>query len=232
MAMALVGTFTAAEGTGNLTTGSRTTTAGNMITGHAAGFEDGGSGKAIAITDNKSNAFTEPNELEFTDAGDAVNIAMAYNLPTGTRGASHTLTATFSGGTGVGDGHTFVAHEWSGIADVPTVVSATNTGTGTAVSASATAAAASGYIAMMAYAGSSTTFAVNGSTQASETDENSDFQAQGVAYRTGLSGANSVAWTLAASRVWGALVSTFTEIAAGGAVIPATHMYYQNLRNA
>ncbi len=215
MAGALVGTFTAAEGTGNLTTGSRTTTAGNLITGHAASFEAAGGGTAIAITDNKSNAFTEPNELAF--GSDEINLATAYNA-NGTRGATHTLTATYTGGTGVGDGHTMVAHEWSGIDASPTVVSGTNTGTSTAPSVSATAITASFYIGMVCYGGTSTTIAVNGSTQASETDENSDFQAQAVAYRATLTGSNSVAWTLAASREWGAIVSAFTEAAAGGAI--------------
>ena len=214
MAGALVGTFTAAEGTGNLTTGSRTTTAGNLITGHAAHYEFSGTGASIAITDNKSNAYTEPNELEFMAGGDSVNLATAYNA-NGTRGATHTLTATYTAGSGSSPGNTMVGHEWSGVEAAPTVVSATNTGTSTAPSVSATAGAASLYIGMMCYGGTSTTIAPNGSTQASETDENSDFQAQAVAYRVTLTGANSVAWTLGASQAWGALVSAFTE--SGGA---------------
>jgi len=218
MAGALVGTFTAAEGAGNLTTGSRTTTAGNLITGHAASYEFSGTGGTIVISDNKSNSYTEPNQLEINVGGDGVNVAMAYNA-NGTRGTTHTVSTTFGGGS---NAHTLAAHEWSGIEATPTVVSATNTGTSTAVSASATAGAASLYIGTMVYGGVSTTIAVNGSTQASETDENSDFQAQAVAYRVTLTGANSVAWTLAASRQWAALVSAFTEAGGGGVTTTKT----------
>src|SRR5688572_11228637 len=188
MALSLVGTFTAAEGTGGLTTGSRSTTAGNLITAHGASYRFGGVPGAITLSDNKSNTFTHVTQQNIVTGSDNSGVRTAYNA-NGTRGASHTVSGTYTSTAN----QTLVAHEWSGIEATPTVVNANANGSGTAVSVSATSAAASGFIGTMIYVGSSTTFAVNGSTLGVEVDENSDQQAMGTAYRTGLTGANSVA---------------------------------------
>jgi hypothetical protein len=207
MAMSLVGTFTAAEGTGGLTSGSRTTTAGNLITAHGASYRFSGVPGAITLSDNKSNTYQHQTQQNVASGTDNSGVRTAYNVPTGTRGASHTVSGAYTSTAN----QTLVAHEWSGIESAPTVVSANANGSSTAPSGSANAGAASGFIGTMIYAGASTTFAPNGATQGAEVDENSDQQAQGTAYRTGLTGSNSVAWTLAASRVWGVTVSAFTE---------------------
>lgn len=229
MAMSLVGTFTAAEGTGGLTTGSRTTTSGNLITAHGASYRFGGVPGAITLSDNKSNNFgsggsgtgAHATQQNIASGSDNCGVRSAYNA-NGTRGASHTVSGSYASTAN----QTLVAHEWSGIEATPTVVSANATGTSTAASGSATAGAASGYIGTMIYLGSSTTFAPNGATQAAEVDENSDQQAMGTAYRTGLTGSNSVAWTIAASRLWGVTVSAFTEAASGGALNGASSITF------
>lgn len=221
MAMSLVGTFTAAEGTGGLTTGSRTTTSGNLITAHGASYRFSGVPGAITLSDNKSNTFTHQTQQNIASGSDNCGVRSAYNA-NGTRGASHTVSGSYASTAN----QTLVAHEWSGIEATPTVVSANATGTSTAASGSVTAGAASGYIGTMIYLGSSTTFAPNGATQAAEVDENSDQQAMGTAYRTGLTGSNSVAWTIAASRLWGVTVSAFTEAASGGALNGASSITF------
>lgn len=215
MAMALVGTFTAAEGSGGtLTTGSRTTTAGNMVTGHATAYANSTAPDPISISDNKGNTYTQITQINQNNGSDNTGLRTGYNA-NGTRGTSHTVSSS----NGANLSATLVAHEWSGIEAAPTVVSNAANGTGTAVSVSVTAGAASGFIGTMAYLGFGTTFTeTGGASLGAEVDENSDFQAMGTAYKTGLTGAQSIAWTLAASRVWIATVSAFTESAGGGTV--------------
>lgn len=218
MAAALVGTFTAAEGAGALTTGSRTTTAGNFLTGHAGLYNFGGAPSTNTISDNKSNTFTAITQFGQTSGSDNTSIRVAHNAG-GTRGTSHTISCTDSGSA-----NTLTGHEWSGIATSPTVTSATGTGTSTSASASITPGAVSLVLGTMAYMGTATTFAeTGGASLGVEVDENSDFQAFGTAYKTAqASGAStSIAWTLAASRLWLAVVIAVQEAAGTSTTIDA-----------
>lgn len=215
MTASLLGTFTAAEGAGNLTTGSRTSTSGTLITAHAVAW-DTPSRPTITLSDNKSNSYTQ-TDLAYGASAD--QMAMAYNAA-GTRGASHTVSATFSAGV---NGCSLVACEWDGVASSPTVV--TNTGTNTAASTigvSVTAGASSLFVGMMGYSGSATTITpTGGATEAVEVDENATFQPQNVSYKVGLSGSQSIDWNLGAGRNNGAIVMSFTE-SSGGTIITRT----------
>lgn len=204
MAGSLLGTFTGADGAGNLTTGSRTSTSGSLITAHAAAW-DTPSRPTIAFSDSKSNTYTTTG-LDYGATSD--RMALGYNA-NGTRGATHTVTATFSAGV---NGACMVALEWAGIDAAPTVVTNTATGSAsTASSVSVTAGAASTFIAMSGYSGNATTIAVSNGTEAAEQDEDATNQPENVAYKVGLSGAQTIAWTFGAARNSGAIIAAFTE---------------------
>jgi hypothetical protein len=204
MAGSILGTFAAVSGSSDVTSGARTSVAGSLITIHCAAW--GGSAPVITLSDNKSNVITTTSLQDGTD-----RIAQGYNA-NGTRGASHTVSAGFNNTSGC----SLVGLEWDGIEAAPTVVTNTATGSDAAPTVSATAGAASTFIATMSYGGSTTTIAPNGSTEAAEVDEASNNQNVAVAYKTALTGAQSVAWTLGASRGWGAVIQTFTESGGGG----------------
>lgn len=212
MAGALVQAPTPTDSAGvsslNRTFASDTTT-GNLITAGAATWRGSSPGNINSCTDNKSNTYT-PFTAEVTVA--TLTKLRGYYVANATGGASHQVTMGWSTSSNASLG----CAEWSGVEASPTVVANTATGNGTAVSVSATAGAASLYVGVCTYASSSTTIAVNGSTQAWEADENSDNQAQNCAYRLSLTGANSVAWTLGATRDWGAYAAAFTESGGGG----------------
>ena len=209
MAASLLGIFTGSDGQGAETTGSRTTTAGTLITiGGAAWL--GGDAPVVANTDSKSNTYTEPQELTFdTD----VVIALSYNMA-GTRGTSHTCTCTPT--PSIGAASSVTAQEWDGVANPPTVASATNTGTAsTAISVSVAVGAASLAVGLQAYNTTGITVAPNGATQASEQDEDNTNQEQNVSYKVTQTGTPSIDWTASGNCDWGAIIVTFTE--AGGA---------------
>lgn len=211
MAGALVGTFTAAEGSGALTTGSRTTTTGNLITIHGAAYAFGGAPGTMTLSDNKSNVYTHQTQQNQVSGSNNTGIRTAFNQG-GTRGASHTASMTDAGE------NTLTAHEWSGIAASPTTVHANSTGTSTTPSGAVTITVTSLVIGTLAYMDASTTFAVSGSTQLGvEVDENSDFQSMGTGYLPAqAAGSPAATWTLAASREWLVNVSAFEEDAGGG----------------
>ena len=97
----LLGTFTGGEaGALAATTSSRTTTAGSLITVGGAHFRDTTAPTAIAVTDSKSNTYTDV-EQGITP----IRLAIGYNMA-GTRGTVHTVTSTASGGTGSFPGST------------------------------------------------------------------------------------------------------------------------------
>lgn len=202
----LLGTFAAAEAaSSSVTSGSRTTTSGTLVTA-AGGTWYGDASKTVTLSDNKSNTYTEPtSEVQF---GSFACVGIAYNMA-GTRGTSHTVTNTTNGNAiSVG------GQEWDGIEASPTVVSGKTTGSGTAVSHSVTVGAASLVILAFGYAGSSKTFAPNGSSSAQEIDENNDTQAVGVYYKVAQTGTPSVAATLSSTDTWGAIAIAFTEATA------------------
>jgi hypothetical protein len=206
MAGSILGTFAAVSGASDVTTGSRTSVAGSLITIHCAAWHS--SAPVITLSDNKSNTITTTSVADGSD-----RIAQGYNA-SGTRGATHTVSAGFDNTSGC----SLVGLEWDGIEAAPTVVTNTATGSSTAPSVSATAGGSptSTYIGTMSYGGSATTIApAGGASEGAEVDEGSNNQDLAVAYKVGLSGAQSVAWTLGASRGWGAVIQTFTE--AGGA---------------
>jgi hypothetical protein len=208
---ALVGVFTAGEQSGGgttITTGSRTTSSGNLITGVSANWRNL-TGQNLVISDSSANTYTEAQEIE---VGSFVNLVISYNA-NGTRGASHTVTMT----TGNADtGRSIGAQEWSGVDASPTVVSAQASGSSTAPSVSVSPGSASLCVGAVAYDGSATTISQNGGTEAQEVDENNDNQAINIAYKTSQSGSISIAWTLGASRTWGAVIACFTESGGGG----------------
>jgi len=212
---ALIGNFTETDGAGALTTGSRTSVAGSLITIHGATYDPSTSGANVVLSSNQAGTYTELQELEFSGGGgDFINIALAYNIG-GTRAAGHTCSMT---DTGV---QSLSASEWSGIEAAPTVASNTGSGTSAAPTDSQAVGAASLVILMLAYGGASTTIAVNDGTQASETDENSDNQAQAVHYKVAQTGTPSITATLGASRPWGVIIATFTEDGGGVAAVTA-----------
>jgi len=218
MAAALLGVWTAAEGSGALTLSARTSTSGSLITVTPGVWPGVGANSLATPTDNKSNTYTEAGEinLDNTESGQNGYASIAYNLPSGTRGTSHTISEADNGSNSLG------AQEWSGIATSPTVAtSATAAGTSTAPSASQAVSASSLAILVFGYALTTTTFTVNDGTLAQEIDENSDQQAVGVHYKVSQTGTPSITATLAASRPWGARLCCFTE--SGGAAFSPPH---------
>lgn len=226
MAAALVGTFGATETSStSATSGSRTTTAGNLIVGFGGSWNSADT-ITLAISDSKSNTITEAGEIGFRDginASYARNV-LAYNA-NGTRGASHTVTNTRTGGSGA---VTVGGAEFSGVDAAPSVVTNTASGTSTAPSVAATAGAASLYVATFGYnAGAPTTITPGASwLTALEVDENNDQQSCACYYRVTLTGANTASATLGASSAWGAIVATFTESGGAAATIvpPSLHV--------
>lgn len=212
--MALIGNFTAAEGNGALTTSSRTSISGSLVTIHGANWNSSAGGN-VTLTSNQAGTYTELQDFEISPgAGNFVNIGMSYNIG-GTRAAGHTCSCGATAGA-----NTLSASEWSGIDPTPNVGSNTGTSTGTAISDSITVGESAGIIMLITYAGSSTTIATNGGSQASETDENSDFQAQAVHYKVAQTGTPSIAATLGASSLWGVIIASFEEEAGAAAVLP------------
>jgi hypothetical protein len=209
----LVQTFVGGEAaTAGVTSGSRTTTAGTTITVGGGHYRSSTPPTSVAVTDSKSNSYTDV-ELANTE----VRVTLGYNVA-GTRGTTHTVTSTASGGSG-DSASTVSGHEWDGIEVTPTIVTNTATSTGTAVAVSRAVGAASLAVGIVAYQGASTTMAVaSGTVEAYEQDENSDFQAQNVGYKVAQTGTPQLDWTLGASRLWLSVIICFTEAAAGGFV--------------
>lgn len=209
--MALLGTFSAAEGSGTTTTtGSRTSTAGSLVVAGAGAWR--ASPTAVAITSSLAGTYTEAREVNF-GAGSSACYALAYNIG-GTRGASHTLTNT----PNTGSGSSVSGAEFDNIEATPTVTIG-STASGTSTSPSCTVTIPSGnatVVAILAYDGSSTTMTVSDGTEAIEADENNDQQAHSIAYKTGQSGTVTIAWTLGASQGWSCFAVAFSEPAGGG----------------
>lgn len=211
MPAALLGLFGAGENAGIVTTGSRTSTAGSLIT-VACGTFNAPTAICSTPTDSFGNAYTEQLEVS---AGADTTASLAYTLPTTTRGAAHTISKADDG-----SGNSIGGQEWSGIETAPTIASASATGTSQDPSASVAVSAASLAVLVYLYSGAATTFddaggSVDG-TPGQEIDENSDQQAVCVRYKVGQTGTPSITGRLGASRVWGAAIVTFTEAAAGG----------------
>ena len=131
MAGSLTQVFTAttvgAEGAGaTITTGSKTSNAGSLITVSHGAFAITNAG-TLAESDSKSNSYTQAfsNSL----SGDnTVKAALSYNA-NGTRGATHTVSGNQCGSTGGGPGHTVGGQEWGGIDTTPTVTTGTGSTT-------------------------------------------------------------------------------------------------------
>lgn len=193
------------------TTNTVTTTAGNLLTACGVNWRSV-TGGAMTLTDSKAVTWTEdPAEIEI---GSFVNLALAYNQG-GARGTLHSAIAT--GTIGSSPQTTVSMHEWSGIDTSPTVVSNSATGTSTAPSVNVTVGSASTVVACMSYDGATTTITPNSGTQAVEVDETSSVQNHAVAYKVGQTGTVTISWTLGASRTWGAVIESFTEVGGGGA---------------
>jgi hypothetical protein len=124
MAAAYVGTFTAAEAgsaVASITTGSRTSTASTLIVAIAASWNDTSSTVNATLSDNQSNSFTESVTHHAGIPGSHEDLTLSYNPPSGTRGAGHTVTTSYSPSAFGSVG----AFEFSGIATAPTVATGT-----------------------------------------------------------------------------------------------------------
>jgi hypothetical protein len=211
MPASLLGTFTAAEGAGALTTGTRTTVSGSLITAQGAVWATTSGPTVPTPTDSKSNAYTDDVEIGNGAGSSWLDIQISHNIG-GTRGASHSVSLA---DTNV---QSLTACEWSGVASSPTIATGTNTGTSTTPSGSVSPASASLVVGAMApdY-GLSATMSVTNGTEAIEADENNTHQAHGVAYKTAASGATTIAWShTGPSSPWAVVLASFTEAAGGG----------------
>lgn len=213
----LLGLFAAAESsTGSATSGSRTTTSGSLITNEPAAW-NGATFPTFTESDDKSNTYTEHWDQNFEEsATERGGYALASNLG-GTRGASHEVTATTTGGSGMSLG----GQEWDGIAAGPVVTTGTvATGTSTDPTCSVTpSGGASLVIGQMIYNGAPKTFTVDNGTEAQEIDENNTRQAQGVAYKVAASGSTSISWLLSGTEFWSCRAIAFEEAAGVAAPI-------------
>lgn len=216
MAASLLGVFGAAEGTAAVTTGSRTSVSGSLITVACGVWPGTGGGTSLAVpTDSNGNTYTELAEIDFNSAaGEDGWGSLSYNIG-GTRGAAHTISEADNGGNSIG------GQEWDGIETSPTIVTGTQAqGSSTAPSASVAITVPSLVILVFGYSGTATTFTTSDGTLAQELDENNDQQPVGVHYKAGqTSGTISITATLAASRTWGARCFSFSESSAGGTTL-------------
>lgn len=209
----LLGTFGAAEASAtSVSSGSRTSTTGSLVIGQGSTWNGSDVG-ALAITDDKSNAYTEHlQDTVSSGAGSFGEFVLSSNNG-GTRGLSHEVICTTNVNIVTVGGLEFDGVEASPTVDVGTLAS----GTGTAASCSVTpTGGAALVVGIMAYDGSGTTFAVNAGTLGLEVDENNDRQANGTNYIVNATGATTTSWTIALSRAWAARSVAWTEVAAGG----------------
>jgi hypothetical protein len=212
MAGSIIGTFAAASGSTDLTSGSRTSVSGSLITWHCTAWRTAAPPN-VTFGDNQGNApITQTNVPNGSD-----RVAQGYNA-NGTRGAAHELTATFDNVFGC----SFVGLEWSGIVASPTVASNTATGSSAAPSVSVDAGGVtSTFVGTVTYGGSPATITPNGATEGAEVDESSNNQALAAAYKTNLSGTQSIDWTLSGSRNWTAVAQSFEESQAAQSITPS-----------
>lgn len=211
----LVGTFAGAQTNSNttLTTGSRTTVSGTLITVHVA---VGNSPTSINVSsDSKGNTYQESIEASFN--GTAVRLATDYNN-NGTRGASHTCTTTWNSSGAGPNWATITAQEWSGVSSSPTVNTNSASGTGTSASVAVTPSTGTALVVGLAsYDAAASDIDVTNGTLAQEQDPGNDTQAQSVGYKVAASGSTTIGWTIGSSLPWGAVATAFTEDAGGAA---------------
>lgn len=217
MASSLTGVWTAGEGTGAVTTGSRTPAAASLITTSGGTYSNPAASESNSVPTASIGAgitFTEQFDVsQDNGGGDAFAVSASYNIG-GTRGSSTTISKADDGSANV-----IGAQEWAGVAASPTIVSATATGTGTTATASVAVSAASLAVGVWAYNGSPATFSTSGSSvQAQEIDENADFQAVAVYYKVTQTGTPAVAVAISASRPWCGGIVCFTEDAGGASL--------------
>lgn len=210
MASSLTGVWSAAEGTGAVTTGSRTPAAGSLITAICGVYTNPAASESNSVPTSSLGAgvtFTEQFDVsQVVGAGDAFAISCAYNIG-GTRGSSMTVSKADDGGANV-----LGAQEWAGVEASPTIASATATGTNATPTQSVAVSAASLAIGVWGYNGTSATIGTSGSSvQAQEVDENADFQAVCAYYKITQTGTPSVAVALSGSRAWAGGIVCFTE---------------------
>lgn len=212
--MALIGTVAVAEGNGAgaVVTSSKTSTAGSLVVGGGATWHS--SEQNVNVTSSLAGTYTEASQITVVDGVNRITYSLYYNVG-GTRGASHTLTVA---PTSVARSVSW--QEFDTIATSPTVTvgsSASGTSTGPSCSVTVPSGDPCTVIAIMTYAGSSTTATVADGTQIAEADENSDNQAHFTAAKFGQSpGSVTITWTLAASRLWSCYAIAVTETAAAG----------------
>lgn len=226
MAATLLGIFASTTGTGALTTGSRTSTAGSLVTAHNGAWRNTAGISIPTATDSFTNAFTENIDLatSFGGGNSFPCLSNCHNIG-GTRGASHTVsTAAVSGSTS----HTLVACEWDGISGTPTIATGSNSGfTSTSGSATVSPAAPSLVVGTFCYDGTITTLAVSAPTvEAVEVDEANSFQDQNVGYKVGANGSTTLNWTIGTTRDWMAIVVSFTESGVASGYTPDLYKPY------
>ena len=212
MAASLVGEWTEADTSTQQTTltlAARTSTAGTLITAHAAGWKATG-GNDFTIEDSKTNTWDEEAEPEF---GSFVNIVFAHNMA-GTRGTSHTITANSAPSQIM----SLSAMEWSGVEDPAVTVTASTTGSSATPSVDLDPGAGTHLIVgIVAYdgadVGSPYITPGTGYTRGSEIGLDNANQNHSTEYKVEASTASQpVDWTLNASRAWGVIAVSFKEI--------------------
>lgn len=227
--MALIGTVAVAEGTTEpITTASKTSTAGSLVVGGAATWH-ATVAQNPTVTSSLAGTYTEAGDKTVTVGAERIMYGLTYNR-SGTRGASHTLSCA----VGAANSKSLSWQEFDSVTASPTVTvgtEATNAGS-TAPSCSVTVPSGTAtVVAIMIYAGASTTATVADGTQIAEADENSDHQDHFTAAKFGVSGTVTITWTLAASRQWACYAVAFEETGGGGgSVVPILMAQYRQRR--
>ncbi len=205
---------TSASESGNATplaTTGITTTSGNLLVAGIT-FDSGTLNTITGVTDSKGNTWVKAVEL---DATDLVGIWYAANI---VGGSAHTINIAYN--DSVGDAISCVVQEFSGIAtSSPLDKTAIADGTSTAPNSGASAATTQADELVVGVAGwfGATTTASLGSgysnlAQVAKANASTAMESKVVA----ATGAQTAAFTLAASRDWACAVATFKAASGGG----------------
>jgi hypothetical protein len=208
--MGLLGTFGATDGTGALTTGSRTSVAGSLIVAHMATWATTSGNTLPVPTSSLGGTFSAVTQVGNGAVGSFLDVGLSYNF-SGPRGASNTLSMTDI------NVQSMTGSEFDGIGGK--VATQTATGNSAAPAITITAPWPALIVAIQAPDfGLGQTMAVSaGSASAGwveliEADEDNTNQAHAVAYIWNVTGSQTMTWDNSASGNWACAAIAFSLI--------------------
>jgi len=193
------------------TTFDSNTTSGNLLVATASTWISG-TAPTMTFSDNKSNDWSV-NAISQLGSGSAIRVAIGYSASV-TGGATHTVTVTPSASCDICLGAEEISGAKTSSPITGTPVGAAGSSTA-ASSGSTTPAGNAIVIGAAVYTGATTTLVLNwASASQLHNEPDTTYPTLGSAY-IATSGAQTAAWTLGASRAWGACVAAFAEAVGG-----------------